>query len=56
MLSRVSQLIDQANAWELETQAKVVLTKLGIEDFNVKVGTLSGGYRKRVAISTALLA
>ena len=56
MLSRVSQQIDQANAWELETQAKVVLTKLGIEDFNVKVGTLSGGYRKRVAISTALLA
>ena len=56
MLSRVSQQIDQANAWELETQAKVVLTKLGIEDFNIKVGTLSGGYRKRVAIATALLA
>ncbi|MEM8613702.1 MAG: ATP-binding cassette domain-containing protein [Cyanobacteria bacterium P01_H01_bin.105] len=56
MLSRVSQQIDQANAWELETQAKVVLTKLGIEDFNVKIGTLSGGYRKRIAIATALLA
>ena len=56
MLSRVSQQIDQANAWELETQAKVVLTKLGIEDFTVKIGTLSGGYRKRVAIATALLA
>ncbi|MEA5466667.1 ABC transporter ATP-binding protein [Leptothoe sp. PORK10 BA2] len=55
MLSRVSQQIDQANAWELETQAKVVLTKLGIEDFTVKIGTLSGGYRKRVAIATALL-
>ena len=55
MLSRVSQQIDQANAWELETQAKVVLTKLGIEDFNVKIETLSGGYRKRVAIATALL-
>lgn len=56
MLSRVSQQIDQANAWELETQAKVVLTKLGIEDFNAKIGTLSGGYRKRIAIATALLA
>ena len=55
MLSRVSQQIDQANAWELETQAKVVLTKLGIEDFNVKIETLSGGYRKRVEIATALL-
>ena len=29
MLSRVSQQIDQANAWELETQAKVVLSQLG---------------------------
>ncbi|NEQ51481.1 MAG: ABC-F family ATP-binding cassette domain-containing protein [Leptolyngbya sp. SIO3F4] len=56
MLSRVSQQIDQANAWELETQAKVVLSKLGIEDFGVKIATLSGGYRKRVAIATALLA
>ncbi|MGD1853798.1 MAG: ATP-binding cassette domain-containing protein [Leptolyngbyaceae cyanobacterium] len=55
MLSRVSQQIDQANAWELETQAKVVLTKLGIEDFSAKIATLSGGYRKRVAIATALL-
>ncbi len=55
MLSRVSQQIDQANAWELETQAKVILTKLGIEDFNAKIGTLSGGYRKRIAIATALL-
>jgi ATP-binding cassette subfamily F protein uup len=39
----------------LETSAKVVLTKLGIEDFEAKVGDLSGGYRKRVAIAAALL-
>lgn len=54
-LSRVSQRIEAANAWELETKAKVILSKLGIEDFDAKISTLSGGYRKRIAIATALL-
>ncbi|MGA1265127.1 MAG: ABC-F family ATP-binding cassette domain-containing protein [Prochlorothrix sp.] len=54
-LSRVSQEIETAGAWEVETQAKVVLSQLGIEDFEAKVGTLSGGYRKRIAIAAALL-
>jgi ATP-binding cassette subfamily F protein uup len=54
-LSSVSQRIEAANAWELETKAKVVLSKLGIEDFDAKIATLSGGYRKRIAIATALL-
>ncbi|WP_448599127.1 ABC-F family ATP-binding cassette domain-containing protein [Thermoleptolyngbya sp.] len=54
-LSSVSQKIEMANAWELETQAKVILSKLGIQDFEARVGHLSGGYRKRIAIATALL-
>ncbi|MEO0755829.1 MAG: ABC-F family ATP-binding cassette domain-containing protein [Cyanobacteria bacterium J06648_16] len=54
-LSRVSQQIEAANAWELETNAKTVLSKLGIQDVNAKIETLSGGYRKRIAIATALL-
>ncbi|MDA0674048.1 MAG: ABC-F family ATP-binding cassette domain-containing protein [Cyanobacteria bacterium] len=54
-LSRLTEQIDAAGAWDLETSAKVVLTKLGIEDFEAKVGDLSGGYRKRVAIASALL-
>ncbi len=54
-LSSVSQKIEIANAWELETQAKVILSKLGIQDFEARVGDLSGGYRKRIAIATALL-
>ncbi|MEB3887385.1 ABC-F family ATP-binding cassette domain-containing protein [Lyngbya sp. CCY1209] len=53
--SEVMQRMDSSNAWELETQAKIILTKLGIEDFDVKVGTLSGGYRKRIALAAALL-
>lgn len=54
-LSSVMQKMEANGAWELETNAKIILTKLGITDLEVKVGTLSGGYRKRVALATALL-
>ena len=55
-LSTVTEKIDAADAWDLETNAKVILSKLGIEDFDARIGDLSGGYRKRVAIAAALLA
>ncbi len=54
-LSGVMQRMDATGAWELETNAKIILTKLGISDFNAIIGTLSGGYRKRIALATALL-
>ncbi|MEG4456692.1 ABC-F family ATP-binding cassette domain-containing protein [Microcoleus sp. N9_A1] len=54
-LSAVSERIDQVDAWDLETKAKLILTKLGIEDFDAKIADLSGGYRKRIALATALL-
>jgi len=54
-LSEVSEAIDAADAWDLETQAKVILSRLGIDDFDARVGDLSGGYRKRIAIAAALL-
>ena len=38
-----------------EYEAKSMLTKLGLTDYNQKVGTLSGGQRKRVALVTALV-
>ena len=38
-----------------EYEAKSMLTKLGFTDFNQKVGTLSGGQRKRVALVAALV-
>ncbi len=38
-----------------EYEAKAMLTKLGITDFTRKVGTLSGGQRKRVALAAALI-
>jgi ATP-binding cassette subfamily F protein uup len=54
-LSSVMQKMEATGAWELETNAKIILTKLGITDLDAKVGTLSGGYRKRIALATALL-
>lgn len=54
-LTTLNEKMEAAGAWELETNAKIILSKLGIEDFEAKVGTLSGGYRRRIALAAALL-
>jgi ATP-binding cassette subfamily F protein uup len=54
-LLRLTQQIDQADAWQLESAAKTILTKLGITDFESKMSTLSGGQCKRVALAAALI-
>ncbi|MBE9221905.1 ABC-F family ATP-binding cassette domain-containing protein [Cyanobacterium stanieri LEGE 03274] len=55
-LARVTEKIDSHNAWNLEAEAKIILDKLGIQDFEAKMGSLSGGYRKRVALASVLMA
>jgi len=47
--------MDELNAWQLESEAKTALTKLGIMNVNDRVSTFSGGQRKRVAMAAALL-
>ena len=47
--------IDALNLWDLESEAKMVLTKLGITNFNQKMKELSGGQRKRVSLASALI-
>ena len=54
-LAKVTEKMESVGAWELETKAKIILSRLGIEDFDTRVGDLSGGYRKRIALATALL-
>jgi len=54
-LSELSAQMETSGAWELETQAKIILTQLGIDHLDAKIADLSGGYRKRVAIAAALL-
>lgn len=54
LLSLNAQM-DAMNAWQIESEAKAVLTKLGISNFNSKIGTLSGGQKKRVALAASLI-
>ncbi len=57
-LARVSELqheLEISGGWEIETNAKTVLTKLGITDTAAKMKTLSGGQRKRVALAHELI-
>jgi ABC transport system ATP-binding/permease protein len=54
-IDKITQEIDHLGAWNHENDAKTILTKLNIFDFNARVQTLSGGFRKRVALARALL-
>jgi ATP-binding cassette subfamily F protein uup len=54
-MSRLAHELDVTGAWELESNAKTVLGKLGLYDLTAIMGTLSGGQRKRVALAHALV-
>ena len=58
LLGQVSDLaheLEVAGAWQLEKEAKAILTELGIVDLSARMGRLSGGQRKRVALAHSLL-
>lgn len=54
-VTELSNSIEEAGAWEYEYKVKEVLSKLEINDFEEKMGNLSGGQRKRVALANVLL-
>lgn len=54
-LIALGQRMDELDAWQLENEAKAILSKLGISKFDTIIGTLSGGQRKRVALASALI-
>lgn len=49
------EAMDQSQAWDYEKQYKKILFKLKLNDLDVKVGSLSGGQIKRLALCNALL-
>ncbi|MAR06063.1 MAG: multidrug ABC transporter ATP-binding protein [Cyanobium sp. NAT70] len=55
-LGVLSQRMDEEGAWSLEQQCREVLQKLGISELQRPVEDLSGGYRKRVGLASALVA
>ena len=54
-LIKLQDKIDSLKLWDLESEAKTVLTKLGVNNFNQKVAELSGGQRKRISLASALI-
>ena len=49
------EAMEQHQAWDFETQYKQILSKLKLDQLEAKVGSLSGGQRKRIALAIALL-
>ncbi|MFZ1399574.1 MAG: ABC-F family ATP-binding cassette domain-containing protein [Candidatus Promineifilaceae bacterium] len=53
--AKVTQAMDRTQSWQAEAEAKAVLTRLGITRFQDKIGILSGGQQKRVALARGLI-
>ena len=54
-LGNISEQMDASNAWGLEQQCQEILSKLGIKELSKSINELSGGYRKRVGLASALV-
>lgn len=55
-LTELAAQLDAADGWQLENDARTILSKLGIDDLSAKIGVLSGGQRRRVAMAQMLIA
>ena len=47
--------MDQQDGWQVEQEARIILSKLGFPDVEQKVALLSGGQKRRLALGQALL-
>jgi ATP-binding cassette subfamily F protein uup len=54
-MSELQHELEMNGGWEIESNARAVLTRLDITDTSAKMGTLSGGQRKRVALAHELI-
>ncbi|MCJ7665173.1 MAG: ABC-F family ATP-binding cassette domain-containing protein, partial [Actinobacteria bacterium] len=54
-LTKFAAEMDALDGWNFEVEAKSILGKLGIDDIDRKIGELSGGQKKRIALAEALI-
>ncbi|WP_339146413.1 MULTISPECIES: ABC-F family ATP-binding cassette domain-containing protein [unclassified Sutcliffiella] len=54
-LANLQSQMDQFQAWDASANAKAVLNKLGINEVNQRIESLSGGQKKRVALAQTLV-
>ncbi|MDX9880733.1 MAG: ABC-F family ATP-binding cassette domain-containing protein [Prolixibacteraceae bacterium] len=54
-ITRYSDLMDKHRAWDAEIKVKQILSRLKITDYDQKIGELSGGQQKRVALANVLI-
>ncbi|HEX6288972.1 MAG TPA: ABC-F family ATP-binding cassette domain-containing protein [Herpetosiphonaceae bacterium] len=54
-LSEISAQLDAMNAWDAYNEVEAILSRLGVSDMDQRLGTLSGGQRRRVALAHALI-
>ncbi|MDF7818307.1 ABC-F family ATP-binding cassette domain-containing protein [Runella sp. MFBS21] len=54
-LTKAIERVDSLQGWDFEARVKEILGKLGVPDVKAKIGTLSGGQRKRVALAKVLI-
>ena len=53
---RAFEKMERLSAWDFETQYKQILSRLKLGDLSLKVGQLSGGQKKRLALANVLIA
>ena len=54
-ISHYSELMDKHQSWDVEVKVKQILTQLKITDYDQKIGELSGGQQKRIALANVLI-
>lgn len=55
-MEKAIEKMEQLHAWNFESRAKEILSRLGIQDISQNIGHLSGGQRKKIALAKTLIA
>lgn len=54
-LQKAFEAMERMEAWDFETQYKQILSRLKLDELNKKIGELSGGQKRRLALADTLI-